>query len=230
MSEYWYAPPGRELVQHVLLPAQRAAAAVSAPRRCCARAWPSCRPSTCLFGWSATDDRAGRRTACASRSPSEDWPSTRRCCEGDYVVGCDGGRSLVREQIGIDRGRRRLRPAHGAGRLPLAGAARGAQALSRSAPPTGCSTRTCRATGSSSAGSTSARGSSSTRRCRRTRRAENFDFLGLLQRGGRLRLRRRVRPRRLLGPAHRGRQQYRHGPRFIAGDAATATRPTAASA
>jgi 2-polyprenyl-6-methoxyphenol hydroxylase-like FAD-dependent oxidoreductase len=54
------------------------------------------------FGWSATaieqDDNSARVTVVREGgSEQEIW-------EADYVVGCDGGHSLVRQQIGIPRG------------------------------------------------------------------------------------------------------------------------------
>ena len=42
-------------------------------------------------------------TACASRS-SRRRRRAREILEADYLVGCDGGHSLVREQVGIERG------------------------------------------------------------------------------------------------------------------------------
>ena len=35
---------------------------------------------------------------------SEEGGSGRETLEADYLVGCDGARSLTREQIGIERG------------------------------------------------------------------------------------------------------------------------------
>jgi 4-hydroxyisophthalate hydroxylase len=57
---------------------------------------------TCLFGWSAetvTQDDNG-----VSVTISETDGSGQQVLEADYVVGCDGARSTVREQVGIDRG------------------------------------------------------------------------------------------------------------------------------
>jgi 2-polyprenyl-6-methoxyphenol hydroxylase-like FAD-dependent oxidoreductase len=51
------------------------------------------------FGWTATkveQDAQGARVTIEKDGASEVW-------EADYVVGCDGGHSLVREQIGIPR-------------------------------------------------------------------------------------------------------------------------------
>ncbi|HEY3115426.1 MAG TPA: FAD-dependent monooxygenase [Chloroflexota bacterium] len=106
MSEYWYAPagggqPGRGegvrpyyfqanerlpqyLTEEVLR--QRLAELPSV---------------TTLFGWSAValeqDDRGVR-----VRTTNDGL--TEEVLEADYVVGCDGARSMVREYMGIDRG------------------------------------------------------------------------------------------------------------------------------
>jgi 2-polyprenyl-6-methoxyphenol hydroxylase-like FAD-dependent oxidoreductase len=57
---------------------------------------------TPLFGWSAEtieqDDRGVRITIDQERG------SGRQVLAADYAVGCDGARSVVREQLGIDRG------------------------------------------------------------------------------------------------------------------------------
>jgi len=57
---------------------------------------------TSLFGWSAEsveqDDNAARVTI----APTDG--GEKRVLEAEYVVGCDGAHSLVREQFGIDRG------------------------------------------------------------------------------------------------------------------------------
>src|SRR5262245_53469144 len=57
---------------------------------------------TTLFGWTATrveQSDAGARVTIGSRDEE-------RVTDAEYVVGCDGGRSLVRESMGIDRGGR----------------------------------------------------------------------------------------------------------------------------
>jgi 2-polyprenyl-6-methoxyphenol hydroxylase-like FAD-dependent oxidoreductase len=100
MSEYWYAPPGRELVQsyyfqendrlpqyqmeYVLRRKMRTLPSVSAH-----------------FGWAATeieqDDRGVRVEIAEVNGPCTDT------IEADFLVGCDGGHSTVREQVGIAR-------------------------------------------------------------------------------------------------------------------------------
>jgi len=101
MTEYWHAPPGREAVgayyfqKNERLP-QYATEAVMRTR---ARELPAV---ATFFGWSAVgisqDDRITRVEIAADGAPGE-----RRSLEADYVVGCDGARSIVREQMGIDR-------------------------------------------------------------------------------------------------------------------------------
>ena len=57
---------------------------------------------TCLFGWSGErieqDEESVRVTIAATDG------GDKRVIEAEYVVGCDGARSTVREQLGIDRG------------------------------------------------------------------------------------------------------------------------------
>jgi 2-polyprenyl-6-methoxyphenol hydroxylase-like FAD-dependent oxidoreductase len=57
---------------------------------------------TCLFGWSAEtvaqDERGVHVTIAETDGPG------KRVLEAEYAVGCDGARSTVREQLGIDRG------------------------------------------------------------------------------------------------------------------------------
>lgn len=100
MSDYWYAPVGREAVQPFFfqknerLP-QYLTEAVLRER---AAALPAVR---CLFGWTATkvdQDDHGVRAAI-----TRDADGTEQLLEAEYLVGCDGARSLVREQVGIDR-------------------------------------------------------------------------------------------------------------------------------
>ena len=76
---------------------------------------------TTLFGWTAQridqDDRGASVTivptdegafyswsADAQQMPTKaPAPGSQRVIRADYLVGCDGGRSLVRESMGIDR-------------------------------------------------------------------------------------------------------------------------------
>ncbi len=123
MSEYWYVPPGREVVQSYYyeandrLPQYRMEAVL--------RKKMSTLPSVAaFFGWTARQieqDANGVRVVVAeTRRDGEaryDWggftgpdaPSSEALgetlvLEADYVVGCDGSRSLAREQAGIRRG------------------------------------------------------------------------------------------------------------------------------
>jgi len=100
-NEYWYAPTMRELVnsyyfqnnerlpqylgEHVLR--KRMAQLPNVEAR---------------FGWIAetiTQDETGVHVTIA-----EDGRTRRETVEAEYAVGCDGGHSMVREAIGIERG------------------------------------------------------------------------------------------------------------------------------
>lgn len=97
-SEYWYAPAGRETVaefyyqRNERLP-QYLTESVLRNRVI------KLSPVTALFGWSAVSVRQehdGVRVTAVRDTGAE------RCeIEADYLVGCDGARSLVREQAGI---------------------------------------------------------------------------------------------------------------------------------
>ena len=100
MGEYWYTPPGRETVRPYFfqdnerLP-QYLTEGVLRTRLA---AIPSVRT---YFGWVADSfeqDEGSVRVAIA-----EDGGSGQRVLTADYLVGCDGGRSMVREQLGIRR-------------------------------------------------------------------------------------------------------------------------------
>lgn len=101
MSDYWYAPPGREIVGSYYFEANDRLPQYKMEEVLRARmaALPNVRS---LFGWSATsvaqDDDGVRVTIEA------EGESGRRVLEADYAVGCDGGHSTVRDQIGIARG------------------------------------------------------------------------------------------------------------------------------
>jgi 4-hydroxyisophthalate hydroxylase len=100
-SEYWYAPAGRETVagfyyeRNERLP-QYLTEEVLRGR---VREFDSVRA---MFGWSVTGvsaDSGGARVTAVHDSDGQ------RCeIQADYVVGCDGARSAVREQAGIGSG------------------------------------------------------------------------------------------------------------------------------
>src|SRR6185312_14183492 len=100
MSEWWQAPAGREVVRKFYfqdndrLPQYQTEAVLR-------QKLAALSPVELRFGWTATgiaqDGDTVRVTATQESGASE-------VIEADYVVGCDGGHSLVREQIGIARG------------------------------------------------------------------------------------------------------------------------------
>jgi len=101
MGEYWHAAPGREVVRpyysqdNERLPQY----CVEAVLRRKMAALGSVEPR---FGWTAqtiAQDDAGVRVAVA-----EEGGARHHVLEADYVVGCDGGHSLVRSEVGIARG------------------------------------------------------------------------------------------------------------------------------
>ena len=101
MSEYWYAPAGRETVQSYYYQANERLPQYLTEEvlRRRLKEFPTVKT---LFGRSVkgvveTDD--GVRVTVAD----EGWPYEESVMEADYVVGCDGARSLVREQAGIER-------------------------------------------------------------------------------------------------------------------------------
>ncbi len=97
-SEYWYAPPGRETVadfyyqRNERLP-QYLTESVLRNRV------SKLGPVTVLFGWSAASVRQdGDGVRVTARQDS----GGGHCeIEADYLVGCDGAHSQVREQAGI---------------------------------------------------------------------------------------------------------------------------------
>jgi 2-polyprenyl-6-methoxyphenol hydroxylase-like FAD-dependent oxidoreductase len=100
-GEFWVAPPGREVVRpfysqaNERLPQYQMEAVL--------RKKMATLPSVeARFGWTATEleqDENGVRVTVA-----EEGGTGQDVLEADYVVGCDGARSLVREQVGIARG------------------------------------------------------------------------------------------------------------------------------
>lgn len=102
MSDYWYAPAGRETVRsYYFLENDRLPQYLTEDvLRARLRALPSV---NCRFGWAAGtigQDERGVRVRVAK----EGRPDQEQILEADYLVGCDGAHSGVREQLGIDRG------------------------------------------------------------------------------------------------------------------------------
>lgn len=101
MSDYWYAPPGREVVNRFYfqnndrLPQYQ----LEGVLRKRAKDFPSV---TTKFGVMV---KKVEQTDTGVKVDVQDdgWPYEEYSIEGDYVVGCDGTRSLVRETMGIDR-------------------------------------------------------------------------------------------------------------------------------
>jgi len=101
MSPYWYLPPQRELVGQYYFQAVDRMPQYLMERvlRMKLETLPNV---AAQFGWAAErieQDAQGARVAIA-----EEGGSGRAVIEADYVVGCDGARSLVREGLGIARG------------------------------------------------------------------------------------------------------------------------------
>ena len=98
LGEFWSAPPARELVQpyyfqtNERLPQYRTEEVLR-------RRMAELPTVSSWFGWTATgveqDDDGVRVTI--------EQDGVSHVLEGDYVVGCDGGHSLVREQADIER-------------------------------------------------------------------------------------------------------------------------------
>jgi len=100
MSDYWHAPAGRELVRpfyfqdNERLPQYQMEAVL-------AKRLSSVAGVETRYGWTAetvSQDKSGVRVSIA-----EENGSGRAVLSADYVVGCDGARSTVREQAGIAR-------------------------------------------------------------------------------------------------------------------------------
>ena len=102
MSDYWFAPAGREVVRSYYyqdndrLPQYQTEEVL----RTKLASLPTVKA---LFGRSAKkveqDDNGVRVTVA-----DEGWPYEEQVLTADYVVGCDGTRSMVRDSLGIDRG------------------------------------------------------------------------------------------------------------------------------
>jgi 2-polyprenyl-6-methoxyphenol hydroxylase-like FAD-dependent oxidoreductase len=102
MSEFWFAQVGREAVHSYYFQANERLPQYLTEEVLRARLaqFPHV---ACLFGQTAKtveqNDTGVRVTITNDNAPYEE-----QTLEAEYVVGCDGPRSMVREQIGIDRG------------------------------------------------------------------------------------------------------------------------------
>ena len=97
-GRYWYAPAGREAVSEFYYERQERLPQylTESVLRTRIKAFGSVVP---LFGWSATHvDVGDSGVSVTAAADSGDGPWE---IEGSHVVGCDGARSLVREQAGI---------------------------------------------------------------------------------------------------------------------------------
>jgi 4-hydroxyisophthalate hydroxylase len=104
-SEYWYAPPLREIVNSYYfqdnerLPQYQGETVLRARMAELANV-------DARFGWQAEtieQDAHGVRVAIVQEN-GKDGSGGREILEADYAIGCDGGHSTVRKQIGIERG------------------------------------------------------------------------------------------------------------------------------
>jgi 2-polyprenyl-6-methoxyphenol hydroxylase-like FAD-dependent oxidoreductase len=101
MSDTWYAPPLRTIVNHYYF--QDSERLPQYLTEAVLRARMAELPMVeSAFGWAAQaveQDERGARVTIVKEGGAE-----RETLEADYVVGCDGAHSTVREQIGITRG------------------------------------------------------------------------------------------------------------------------------
>src|SRR5579862_1666318 len=97
-GRYWYAPPGRETVSDFYYQRQERLPQylTESVLRTRIKAFGSV---VARFGWSATHVEVGEGGVHVTAS--DDTGDAHCEIEGSYVVGCDGARSLVREQVGI---------------------------------------------------------------------------------------------------------------------------------
>jgi 2-polyprenyl-6-methoxyphenol hydroxylase-like FAD-dependent oxidoreductase len=101
MSEYWYAPPQRELVSpYYFTNVERLPQYLT--EKVLRRKMAELPSVESRFGWSAEtveQDDKGVRVSIVDQAGG-----ARDMLEADFVVGCDGARSTIRDQVGIERG------------------------------------------------------------------------------------------------------------------------------
>jgi 2-polyprenyl-6-methoxyphenol hydroxylase-like FAD-dependent oxidoreductase len=101
MGEYWYLPPGHEVANRFFL-TRNERLPQYLTEEVLRRRLAQLPSVTTLFGRTAkqvTQDGHGVRVTVAE----DGWPYDETVLDAEYVVGCDGARSLVREQVGIGR-------------------------------------------------------------------------------------------------------------------------------
>jgi 2-polyprenyl-6-methoxyphenol hydroxylase-like FAD-dependent oxidoreductase len=99
-NEYWYAPPLREIVNSYYFQANERLPQYLVEYALRKR-MTQLRSIDSLFGWKAEtieQDAGGVRVVIV-----EEGGTSEGILEADYLVGCDGGYSTVRRQIGIER-------------------------------------------------------------------------------------------------------------------------------
>ena len=100
MSEYWLAPAGRELVREYFfqendrMPQYRTESVLRSRLVGLANV-------ELHLGWTATDIRQDRESVQVTIT--RDGEAEEIFLECDYVVGCDGGQSIVRDRLGVER-------------------------------------------------------------------------------------------------------------------------------
>jgi 2-polyprenyl-6-methoxyphenol hydroxylase-like FAD-dependent oxidoreductase len=101
MSEFWHAPPGREIVRRFYFQDNERLPQYQM-ERVLRRKMAELPNVEGHFGWAAQaieQSDNGVRVTIAQEDGSG-WA----VLDADYVVGCDGGHSMVRDQVGIERG------------------------------------------------------------------------------------------------------------------------------
>lgn len=98
-SDYWYAIEGREAVRQFYFQPNDRLPQYQMEKVLRTRA-ESIDDIDMLYGWTVKAVRQGAHGACVTTINPD---GAEEIIEADYVVGCDGAHSLVREQIGIKR-------------------------------------------------------------------------------------------------------------------------------
>jgi len=104
-SEYWYAPPLREIVNSYYFQNNERLPQYQGEYVLRAR-MAELNNVEARFGWTAEkieQDASGVRVTVAQEGV-KDGGGGRDILQADYAIGCDGGHSMVRKQTGIERG------------------------------------------------------------------------------------------------------------------------------